>query len=437
MIWRDHSEQVAKYPPSRQNEGASGRGPGLPCVWYISKYVAPPSGPGGSGVGGRGYELMRELAASGRECVIITSDASHLAVVPELRESHLVQHRDGMTMLWLRTLKAPQPRSLRRILGWVHFEWRLLRMPAELLPRPDVVVVSSLSLLTVLNGIRLQRALGVRLVFEVRDIWPLSLVDESSISARHPIVRMLALVERFGYRRADAIVGTMPNLGEHVARVTGRPRTVHCIPQGYSEASLTESPSTTDHLALAGVPAETFTLVYAGTIGVANALDGFFEAAESLRQCDDVHFVVVGDGALLPHYRHRFAHLPNLTFVPKVPKEDVPSLLAQCDVLYLGTKNVERWRYGQSLNKLIDYMLAGRPILASYSGYRSMIDEADCGWFVPAGDTDALVRAIRTCMDLDSDALGRMGRRGRDWVVQHREFSTLARQYGEILFPTG
>jgi glycosyltransferase involved in cell wall biosynthesis len=401
------------------------------CIWYVCKYVAPPGDPDGHGVGGRGYELMRELAALGEKCVIVTSDANHLAAVPEFSGARLLQERDGLLVCWLRTMKAARAKSLRRIGGWLHFEWQVLRLGRRSLPRPDVVIVSSPSLLTVLNGLLLQRRHGVRLVFEVRDIWPLTLVDEGGYGARNPFVRALAWVERLGYRRADAVVGTMPNLGRHVANVLGRERRVDCIPMGYAPRTLERVHETE----VGVVRQDRFTVAYAGTIGISNALDPYFAAAQALSTRADIDFLVIGDGALLPHYREQFGHLPNLTFVPKVPKDTVPALLAQCDLLYLSTRPGEIWEYGQSLNKLIDYLLSGRPVLASFSGYPSMIDEADCGRIIPAGDVDSLVQEIEHFAALDPAELDAMGARGRSWVLEHRSYPRLAQDYLEIIAP--
>ena len=263
-------------------------------------------------------------------------------------------------MCWLRTLKAAKAKSLARMLSWLHFEWALLRMPRRRLPRPDVIVVSSLSLLTVVSGLVLRRRHHARLVVEIRDIWPLTLVEEGGYSPRNPLIRLLGRIERLGYRHADAVVGTMPNLGEHVERVLGRPAPTYCVPMGYAprlESAERPHAATT---ATASIPEGAFVVGYAGTVGITNALEPLFLAAEALSADADVHFLVLGDGGLLAEYQRRFAHLPNLSFVAKVPKQDVAAVLDRCDVLYLSTFRSEVWRYGQSLNKLIDYMLAGQ-----------------------------------------------------------------------------
>ena len=400
-------------------------------IWYVCKYVVPPQG---ESVGGRGYEIMRELAAQGHRTVIVTSDANHLTQVPTMPGPVLRQERDGLEMIWLRTFKAPRSRSLRRFVSWLHFEWRLLRLDTSRLPAPDAVIVSSLSLLTVLNGLRLRRRYRTRLVFEVRDIWPLSLVEEGGVGPRNPVVRALALVERLGYRRSDEIVGTMPGLGKHVREVLGEDREVHCVPMGYASRTVSaelEVParaevSTSDARLVIG---------FAGTINSTSALEVLFDAVRLLRDEPGLEFRIIGDGPLLPRFREECADLDNVVFTGRVSKHEVLGELWKCDLLYLSTNPSKIWEYGQSRNKVIDYMMSGRPVLASYSGYPSMIDEADSGTFVPAGDAVAVADEVRRYAAMDPAEREAMGRRGREWLLEHRSFERLASDYLEILFP--
>lgn len=397
-------------------------------VWYVSKYVSPPQG---EAVGGRGYELMRELAELGHDCVIVTSDSNHLTVTPQLDSSVLRQDRDGLQMYWLRTFKASTAKSWQRIVSWLHFEWRLFRMDTSVLPRPDAVIVSSLSLLTILNGLLLKRRYRTRLVLEIRDIWPLTLVEEGGFAETNLLVRALGYVERLGYRRADLIVGTMPALDKHVRQVLGEDRPVACIPMGFSARHVKE-PGT----APARGPEDGSLVVgYAGTIGATNALETLFEAARILRDDPKITFSVIGDGQLLDHFKEQCADLPSVTFVPKVPKDQVGDQLAKCDLLYLSTYPSRVWEFGQSLNKLIDYMMSGRPILASFNGHPSMINEADCGSFVPAGDPGAVAAEVRRYAAMPRQERELMGRRGRAWLMENRSFAQLAKDYHGLLFP--
>lgn len=402
------------------------------CIWYISKYVSPP---GKGSAGGRGYLLMKELARRGYRPIIIASDSNQLAQVPMLNRPYQLQEEDGIDFWWIKTLKYQVAKSVRRILSWLHFEWCLFLMPHGQLPRPDVIVASSLSPLTVLNGFILRKRYRCRLVFEIRDIWPLTITQEGGFSLRNPLVMGLAWVERLGYRYADAIVGTMPNLGEHVANVLGHERAVGCIPMGVDATMLVDVIKVPEEYDAKYLPKGKFVVAHAGAIGITNALDTFFDCAESLSGNDCIHFLVVGDGDLREFYRTKYGHLPNLTFAPKVPKQMVQSVLAKCDLLYFSVHVSAVWRFGQSLNKVIDYMLSGKPIVASYTGYPSMINEAGCGTYVPAGDLPALRTEILRFSELSQVERETLGARGREWILSHRNYEALAQDYVSILFP--
>lgn len=378
---------------------------------------------------------MRELVHMGHTCVILTSDSNQLAQVPHLAQSVLIEETDGITVCWIRTMKYSVAKSMRRILSWLDFEFRLWRLPKSSLPKPDAVVVSSLSLLTVLNGFLLRRRYQCRLILEIRDIWPLTITEEGGFSRWNPLVLGLGVIERLGYRYADEVVGTMPNLGEHVRQVLGRPRSVHCIPMGVDEASFTESVPLSSDYVRAYLPEDKFIVAHAGTIGITNALDTFLECARSLQDHPGIYFVVVGDGDLRTYYQQKYAQVRNLGFAPRVPKQQVQSVLSNCSLLYFSVHPSKVWRYGQSLNKIIDYMLAGKPVVASYTGYPSMINEAGCGCYVPAGNVEALRREILRYVAMPADQRQIEGQNGREWILRHRQYSVLAARYLDIMFP--
>jgi len=399
-------------------------------VWYVSKYVAPP----GSGTaGGRGYLLMKELAQLGHRIVIVGSDSNALADPPPFQTAYFLQEVDGLQFWWVRTMKYSVAKSLRRVMSWMHFEWRLLWLPRQQLPNPDVVVVSSLSPLTVLNGMLWRARYKCRLVVEVRDIWPLTITEEGGFKSWNPLVLGLGFIERLGYKYADAIVGTMPNLGAHVANVLGYPKTTHCVPMGVDVSAFAAPVELPSDYVTMNFPQGKFIVAHVGSIGITNALDTFLECAESMKNQPEIHFLVVGDGDLRESYRAQYAHLSNLTFAPRVPKAMVQSVLKKCDLLYFSVHLSKVWEYGQSLNKVIDYMMAGKPVIASYTGYPSMINEADCGTYVPAGDVPALKQEIERYALMSERDRMQIGARGNTWLVENRRYTKLAEQYLAIL----
>jgi glycosyltransferase involved in cell wall biosynthesis len=174
-------------------------------------------------------------------------------------------------------------------------------------------------------------------------------------------------------------------------------------------------------------------VAHVGSIGISNALETLLQCAQRLSDDTRLHFLIVGAGDLANSYAHRFGSLRNLTVMPRVDSAAVPAILEKCDIAYFATHPSKVWAFGQSLNKLIDYMLAGKPVVGSYSGFPSMIDEARCGEFVPAGDPIALAESLQRLASLGSDHRDAMGARGREWLLKHRRYKDLATTYRQIL----
>lgn len=400
-------------------------------IWYISKYFAPPAE---NNVGSRGWLLLKEFVNKGYRPVVITSDSNNLVELPKLSKSVTVDEVEGVKIVWLKTLKYTVAKSVNRILSWLHFEWNLFWLNENKLPKPDVVIVSSLSLLTILNGIRFKRRFNCKLVFEIRDIWPLTIVEEGGFSSKNLFVKTLGWVERVGYEKADVIVGTMPNLRQHVKEVLGYDKPVECIPMGVTDEMFSTDILIANDYINTYLNRDYFNIVYAGTVGITNALETFFKAAEVLKDNKKIRFVIVGDGPLKGKFIKQYGHFPNLVFAPKVDKNQVYSVLSNADLVYFSTYKSKVWDYGQSLNKVIDYMLSGKPVLASYSGYPSMINEAECGFFVSAEDVCALVEKILVIMEMPESERLNIGAKGRAWLLENRGYAKLADDYLSFMF---
>lgn len=397
-------------------------------IWYISKYSSPLK----YGLGSRHFYLAREFNELKKRTIIFSSDSNHLTKFPEFPATYFRESIDGVETWWIKTLKYKGSASIRRILSWLDFEIKLWLMPKAKIARPDVVIVSSLSLLTILNGFWLKKRYRCRLFFEIRDIWPLTLVEEGGFRRWNPFIMILAWVEKFGYLKSDVIIGTMPNLSEHVKAVTGKNPPCYCFPLGFDPALYEQSEPLPDGYEERYIPRHKFIVGYAGSIGRANALETLIRCAERMKDNPHVHFVLIGDGGMLSGYQKRISGLPNISFAPKVKKLQVQSFLRRCHVLYFGAGKSKIWHYGQSLNKMIDYMYAGKPVIASYSGYPSMLNEAQSGVFVPAEDVRALKNAILAYARMPRERLEQIGKRGKAWLLQNRRYDKIAREYAKL-----
>jgi hypothetical protein len=163
-------------------------------IWYISKYACPLK----YGFASRHFYLAKEFIKLGYNTMVISSDSNHLANFPKFKNTYTKEIIDNVETVWIRTRRYHGSSSIGRIMSWFDFELKLLRLNNKSLPSPDIIIVSSLSLLTILNGIRLKHKYDCRLIFEIRDIWPLTIIQVGGYSRWNPFVLLLSWIERRG-----------------------------------------------------------------------------------------------------------------------------------------------------------------------------------------------------------------------------------------------
>jgi glycosyltransferase involved in cell wall biosynthesis len=369
---------------------------------------------------------------------LISSDSNIGAVFQKYKHVYNLEKVSNIDIIRIKTLKYFKTTSIRRILSWFDFEMKVLLLPKKYYDKPDVIIVSSLSLLTIINGYLLKLRYNSKLVFEIRDIWPLYLEVEMGFSKYNPIIIILGMIEKFGYKKSDLIIGTMPNLKSHISKAYGIiNKRIECIPFGYDENILSSNIVIENDFVnreILNIPINAFIVGFAGSMGIGNGLDTLFEVIPKFANREDIYFLFMGDGICKDNYIKICQNFKNVTFLPKViDRRKVAQLLSISDILYFGSLNSKFWDYGWSPNKIIDYMMAGKPVLASYSGYLTMLNEADCGYVVKAEDSSQLMNIINKLLLTDKNELIKKGLNGRKWLVENRSYSILASSYYNMI----
>lgn len=399
------------------------------CIWFVNQYAGSPW----HGMEFRHYELGRQLASLGHSVVIISGSYSHLFThQPAVKGTYTVENLDGLTYCWVRVPRYGRSMSIGRVLNMAAFMIRLYRLPKNRLPAPDVVVVSSPSLFPILPMEGLARRRHAGLVFEVRDLWPLTLQELGGLSRRHPLVVLMRWFEDRAYRAADTVVTVLPNAVAYLqARGVARAR-IAIIPNGVDSDTLREPAIAAPVPVRSAVAGASFVLGFVGTLGTANALDTLIGAARLLAE-DDIRVVIVGNGPERARL-HDLAHdLPNVAFVGPVAKAEVAATLRQFDACYVGFHRSRLYRFGISPNKVFDYMAAGRPIILAADAANDLVREARCGSTVPPDDPVALAAAIRTLRSMTPNERADLGANGRQYVSREHTYASLAARYERVL----
>ena len=311
--------------------------------------------------------------------------------------------------------------------------------------KPDVVIASSTYPMDIWVARRMARRAGARLVFEVHDLWPLSPIELSGMSPNHPFARLCAKAESDAYRDADVVVSMLPVVHSYMASRGLDLDKLTIVPNGIAPDDWEAKPlplqgDLAGTLATARAVGETV-VGYAGSMGEPNALDTLLDAAAILR-VDPVgrklRFVLVGDGHLRAHLQERVRKegLTNVTMLPPIPKLQVPALLAQIAIAYIGWQRVPIYRFGIAPNKLMDYMMAGCAVLHSVEAGNDPVADAGCGVTVPPQDARAVAGGLLKMMQLAPAARELMGRRGRDYVLARHTYPVLAKRFLDALRPS-
>jgi glycosyltransferase involved in cell wall biosynthesis len=298
-------------------------------------------------------------------------------------------------------------------------------------PRPTVVYASSPHLFAGLAGWLVATARRSSFVLEVRDLWPAVLVEMGALTERSPLFRVMGGVERFLYRRADALVVLTEGVRDALV-ASGVPiDKLSVIPNGAEPSDFAVDADRDELRRRFGFGG--FVLLYAGAHGPANGLDLVLDAAVELADLPDVRFVLVGDGLTKPTLQAeaRRRNLANVTFLDPVAKERMPELLAAADIGLHVLADVPLFRYGVSPNKLYDYMAAGLPVLTNTPGeVAGLVNWADAGLAVAP---DALADGVRAMVQAGPEVRQAWSSAGRQFMNEHRSRRMLAARLEALL----
>jgi glycosyltransferase involved in cell wall biosynthesis len=384
----------------------------------------------------RPYYLAREWLRAGHRVQIVAASYSHVrSRQPDVGAQPRDELIDGVAYRWL-----PAPRYVGNGIGRVRNIWAFLSRLWREAPRlarefePDVVIASSTYPLDIWVARRIARLARAKLVYEVHDLWPASLIELSGMSARHPFARLCQKAEDLACRDADAVVSMLPCVADHMRAHGLDLHKLHIVPNGIAldEWQGHMTPLAPDAAGpLAALTAAGRRIVgFAGSHGLPNALDVLLDAAALLRD-EPITFVLVGDG----HEKARLAQrvrdegLAHVLMLAPVPKAQIPALLACFDIAYIGWQRVALYRFGIAPNKLMDYMMAARPVLHSVEAGNDAVAEAGCGLTVAPESPAAVADGLRALLARTPDERAAMGARGRAFVIAHHSYRVLAQRF--------
>ncbi len=398
-------------------------------ILYLSQYFPPEMGAPAARV----HELSREWAALGHEVTVLTGFPNHpTGIIPPDYRGQLIRRErfDDVEVIRTPIYAAANRGLVKRGLNYVSYAASAALLGPFLTERADVVIATSPQLLTGVSGLWMSLLKQAPFIFEVRDLWPRSIVEVGALSSTHPAIRLLEQLEMFLYSRATRIVTVTDAFVEELA-ARGVPRDKLCVVKNGVDLSLFHpAPRENEVRAELGLSASDFMCLYVGTHGMAHGLETILEAADRLREHAAIRFVLVGEGAEKKSLKQRARSmgLGTVTFIDKQPRSMVARYLAASDVSLVLLKEKPLFKTVLP-SKIFEIMGAARPLLLTVDGEaRRLVEAAQAGVFVRPEDAVGLSEAI---LNLKNSPLScrQMGSRGRSFVEANFSRKALAEQY--------
>jgi glycosyltransferase involved in cell wall biosynthesis len=392
-------------------------------IWIFNHYAITPDMPGGT----RHYDLGTELTRKGHNVTIFASSINYATRREErlkAGEWYGVEWVNGIQYVWLRTFTYLK-NDWRRVVNWVSYFLGVLIFSIKRKERPDVVIGSSVHLFAPLAACIVSRLKRSKFIFEVRDLWPQTLIDMGSMSKNHPLIIFFRFLEGFLYRNADKIITLLPNAGDYIEKFGISEEKIVWIPNGVDVSSF-KGNLVSKHYYIPGK----FTIMYLGAHGSANALNVILDAGKILqdRGNDKICFLLVGDGPEKKDLIKKagFLGLRNIEFHSPIPKNCIQNIMGKANAFIFNLEDLPVFKYGISSNKLFGYMNAEKPVIFSCNSYNNPVKEARAGITVPPRNAKALADASEKLYSLPAAKRLNMGKRGRLYVEKNHNIEKLA-----------
>lgn len=400
-------------------------------IWIINQYA--------SHLESRHLELAKVFAESGYIVAVITSSFHHGRREYMYEEPVVFRKRaDNIYYFYLHAKPQYKANTGKRIFNMMDFCRLYIKKEQEIANItgiPDYIIASSAPPFVWEIGYASAKKYNAKFIAEFRDIWPQSLVEVQGVSQKHPIVSFFTVIEKRAYRRADAIVSTMPHAWEHVCHVSKIPRNkIFWMANGINTQEADENLKGDMQLPedILDYLSSRWCCIYIGSLVKSECIDYLISAFNSIDD-PDLAFVIIGNG----HEKNRLMAQAeslganNIQFFPAIMREQIPKALQLAKVAVAAVGDLDLHRYGFSLNKLNDYLYSGIPTIFVCNS-ENVVGEA--GHFVvPPNDPGAFAEAIKTVKSLDEEKLNELGQKAKMLIKSKYDYKYIGANYIKML----
>ncbi len=377
----------------------------------------------------RTHEHARVWVEQGHDVVVVTCAPNFpTGRVFDGYRNRLFQREtiDGIEVIRVWTYITANQGFAKRILDYVSFMFAAI-VGSFAVRRPDVVVATSPQFFTAVAGWVVGGLKRRPWVFELRDLWPESIVAVGASSGGF-VLDQLEHFSHFLYRSADLVVPVTRVFAERLRALGVPDERIETVTNGIDPDSFTISASPDETRDRYGIPKDAFVSSFVGTVGMAHGVGIVLDAAELTRDDPTLHYVIMGNGADRDSIRARLGEVgaKNVTLIEGGPRQAALEVLAASDASLVVLRDTPVFETVIP-SKIFEAMALRRPIVLGVRGEakRIVVDDGACGIAFPPEDAEAMVGVLERLRDDDALA-AQLGDRGRRFVETEYRRSALA-----------
>jgi glycosyltransferase involved in cell wall biosynthesis len=410
-------------------------------IWMLNHYALPPFLPGGT----RHFDLAKQLVDSGHRVTVFASSFQHLTFDEKgftEGNDHKYVTYEGVDWCWIKTFPY-QNNGWKRIVNMLSFYKKVLKVGKKAEKgRPDIIIGSTVHPFTPLAAIKLKKYFKVPYIYEVRDLWPQTMIDMGVWTKDAAIAKFFKKIEEKSIQNSSGVIALSPLTKEYVHKEYGNHHDVIYLPNSIDLTSFDQrkgdeklkSQSHPTIEQLKHVRKHKFLLLFTGSVVLSNKMGFLIEAAKLMTEkgLDSVHIAIVGNGQERTKLEKEVVDqgLNNIKFYDPVPKDRVSHLLEIANALMLIQGDV-MWG---SMNKLFDYMASEKPIISAISAsHNNPLMEIDQELCVQNFNANQLTEILERLVNVNPSHIKEVSQAFRSKVEKDHDIKGVSLRLEEFL----
>jgi colanic acid biosynthesis glycosyl transferase WcaI len=325
---------------------------------------------------------------------------------------------DGVEIIRVPLYPSHDNSGSKRMLNYISFAMSAALLGVYGVKKADVMYVYHPPATVAIPAIFIKWFRRIPVVYDIQDLWPDTL-SATGLLHNKTILKWVGRYCNFMYKRLDHI--TVLSHG-FKTRLIERGVPAKKIDVVYNWPNPFNTPEKVDKTLIPAADKK-FTILFAGTMGKAQALDAVLNAAKVLkdRNVDNIQFAFIGGGITVDELKAQKEQLSldNVQFLPRVNNDEIGQYLVAADALLVHLKDDELFKITIP-SKTQAYLQVGRPIIMAVGGDAdNMIAEAKAGISCRPENPEAIADAAIRLSQLPLAELEVMGRNGREYYEKY------------------